>query len=112
VKDDLQVPPAQDPVARPEVAGAGLAARLRVASGDIVRLTTKRDSVLVPVDVTDMMQPGHISLPNGFGVDFPDGDGTQRMTGTPPNELTASEDRDPFAGTPWHKHVPARLELV
>jgi hypothetical protein len=28
------------------------------------------------------------------------------------NELTASEDRDFLAGTPWHKHVPARLERL
>jgi len=29
-----------------------------------------------------------------------------------PNELTSSADRDWFAGTPHHKHVPARLEPV
>jgi formate dehydrogenase len=28
-----------------------------------------------------------------------------------PNELTASEDRDWLAGTPWHKHVRARVEV-
>ena len=28
------------------------------------------------------------------------------------NELTSEEDRDWFAGTPWHKHVRARLEKV
>ena len=32
------------------------------------------------------------------------------MTGVAPNELTSSEDMDAFAGTPWHKTVPARLE--
>jgi formate dehydrogenase len=34
------------------------------------------------------------------------------VTGAAPNELTASEDRDWFAGTPWHKHVAARVEAV
>ncbi|MEV6715245.1 hypothetical protein AB0M48_24780 [Lentzea sp. NPDC051208] len=34
----------------------------------------------------------------------------QERTGVAPNELTAAEDRDEWAGTPWHKHVPARLE--
>ena len=29
-----------------------------------------------------------------------------------PNELTSTEWRDPIAGTPWHKHVPARLEAI
>jgi hypothetical protein len=28
------------------------------------------------------------------------------------NEFTAMEDRDPWAGTPWHKTTPARLEPV
>ena len=32
--------------------------------------------------------------------------------GVAPNELTAVEDRDWLAGTPWHKHVAARLEPV
>jgi hypothetical protein len=27
-----------------------------------------------------------------------------------PNELTSVGDRDAFAGTPWHKYVPARIE--
>jgi formate dehydrogenase len=27
-----------------------------------------------------------------------------------PNELTDVAMRDFLAGTPWHKHVPARLE--
>jgi hypothetical protein len=28
------------------------------------------------------------------------------------NELTAAQDCDPIAGTPWHKHVPARVEAL
>jgi formate dehydrogenase len=53
-----------------------------------------------------------VSLPNGLGVDYPDELGRPSVTGVVPNELTASEDRDAFAGTPWHKHVPARVEAV
>jgi anaerobic selenocysteine-containing dehydrogenase len=33
-------------------------------------------------------------------------------TGVAPNELTSSEDRDWLAGTPWHKHVPVRIEAL
>ena len=33
-------------------------------------------------------------------------------TGVGTNEFTAMEDRDPWAGTPWHKTTPARLEAV
>lgn len=82
------------------------------ADGTLVRVTTKRGSVVAPVEISDRMQRGHVSLPNGLGLDHPDDDGTVAVTGAAPNELTASEDRDPIAGTPWHKHVPARLELV
>ena len=55
---------------------------------------------------------GHASLPNGLGLDRR-GDGDDLvLTGVAPNELTASEDRDWLAGTPWHKHVRARIEAV
>jgi anaerobic selenocysteine-containing dehydrogenase len=85
------------------------AAALGVATGEPVRLTTRRGSVVVPVELSDAMQRGHVSLPNGLGLRYPSGDGSV-ATGVAPNELTAVEDRDPFVGTPWHKHVPARLE--
>ena len=29
-----------------------------------------------------------------------------------PNELTTLDWKDAYAGTPWHKHVPAKLEPV
>ncbi len=52
------------------------------------------------------MQPGHVSLPNGMGLDEPDADGRLVRVGTAPNELTDAQHRDPIAGTPYHKHVP------
>jgi len=88
------------------------ACRLGCADGDRVRLTTRRGSAVVPVEVTDMMQPGHISLPNGQGLDYEPRDGGAKRLGVAPNELTASADRDFLAGTPWHKHVPARVERI
>ena len=39
-----------------------------------------------------------------------DADGGVHRTGVTPKELTRCEDRDEFAGTPWHEFVPARLE--
>ncbi|MFG2002160.1 molybdopterin-dependent oxidoreductase [Spirillospora sp. NPDC048911] len=90
------------------------AERLGVVAGDRVRLTTRRGSTEVTVDPTDRMRPGHISLPNGLGlaVQGPGEDGAPVITGVAPNELTAAEDRDEFAGTPWHKHVPARVSAL
>ena len=84
------------------------ARRLGVASGQRVRVVTRRGAAEVDVSVTDTMQAGHLSLPNGLGVDYADG----RRVGVAPNELTRAEDRDPFVGTPWHKFVPARVERI
>lgn len=88
------------------------AERLGLSTGGPALLTTPRATVQVVVEVNDGMQPGHVSLPNGFGLDQPAADGTLVMTGVAPNELTASGDRDPIAGTPFHKWVPARVEAV
>jgi anaerobic selenocysteine-containing dehydrogenase len=88
------------------------AARLGLADGGRARVTTKRASVETVVELTDTLQPGHVTLPNGLGVDYPDESGRTALRGVAPNELTASEDRDPIAGTPWHKHVPARVEAI
>jgi anaerobic selenocysteine-containing dehydrogenase len=88
------------------------AERLGLKTGSRARLTTKRASVEVSVEISDMMQPGHISLPNGLGLDYSVDGGPRATAGVAPNELTASEDRDWLAGTPWHKHVAARVEAI
>ena len=90
----------------------GDANRLGVETGGQVRITTKRGSATAMVEVTDTMREGHVSLPNGLGVAYSDGNGSRQVHGTPPNELTSGEDRDWIAGTPWHKHVRARIEVV
>jgi anaerobic selenocysteine-containing dehydrogenase len=88
------------------------AARLRLADGGRARLTTRRGSVEVVVELSDRMQPGHLSLPNGQGTDYPGIASGASDIGVSPNELTATEDRDWLAGTPWHKYIPARLEAL
>jgi formate dehydrogenase len=88
------------------------AKRVGVADGGRVRVSTRRGSAEVEVELSDRMQPGHVSLPNGLGLDFPDPSGGRVATGVAPNELTHGADRDWFAGTPWHKHTPARIEAL
>jgi formate dehydrogenase len=88
------------------------AERLGVEDGMRVAVVTKRGRAVAPVEVTDAMQPGHIILPNGYGLSYPDANGRPEVVGVAPNELTASEDRDWLAGTPWHKHVRARVETL
>ncbi|TQM57867.1 molybdopterin-dependent oxidoreductase [Humibacillus xanthopallidus] len=94
--------------------------------GGRARIYTRRGTAEATVEIDDRLQRGHAALPNGFGLDLPatqsdgvgsadgrpliDSDlGTQRI-GVALNELTDSALRDAFAGNPWHKHVPARIE--
>jgi anaerobic selenocysteine-containing dehydrogenase len=88
------------------------AERLGCDDGEQVRLTTRRGSVEVPIEISPMMQPGNVSLPNGQGLDYLDASGATVRKGVPPNELTDSARRDFLAGTPWHKFVPAKIERV
>ena len=88
------------------------AAALGLEDGGRARLATERGSAEVIVEVSDRMQPGHMSLPNGQGLDNDEGDGALHRVGVAPNELTTLRLRDPVAGTPWHKRVPAKLERV
>jgi anaerobic selenocysteine-containing dehydrogenase len=86
------------------------ASRMGLVDGARALITTARGSAEAVVEVSDAMLAGHASLPNGFGLDYTGPDGTTVVTGVAPNSLTSSDWRDPFAGTPWHKHVPARIE--
>ncbi len=88
------------------------AKRLGVEHGGRARIVTRRGAFVSAVEVSDRMQPGHVSLPNGLGLVYPDENGELLLHGVPPNELTSSDARDWLAGTPWHKHVPARIEAV
>ena len=62
--------------------------------------------------MTPELQEGHVSLPNGHGIDYHGSDGMLDRRGVSLNELTNTEDRDPIAGTPWHKYVPIKLERL
>ncbi|OBK17580.1 molybdopterin-dependent oxidoreductase [Mycobacterium asiaticum] len=83
---------------------------LGLADGGRARVTTAAGSAEATVEVTETMQPGHAALPNGFGLDYVGEDGLSVTPGVAPNSLTSTNWRDSYAGTPWHKHVPARIE--
>jgi len=88
------------------------AKQLGIDHGGRARLATRGGALEVTIEVSDRMQPGHVSLPNGLGLDYPDESGKRAQTGTSPNELTRAGDRDWLAGTPWHKYTPARIEAL
>lgn len=90
----------------------GDASDIGVKSGGRVRITTPGGTAVAVVEVNDTLRDGHITLPNGFGLDYSPAGGNAEVTGVAPNELTTTDWRDEYAGTPWHKHVPARIEAV
>ena len=91
---------------------SGDAERLGVSDGDGVAVETKRGRAETIVEVTDTLRDGHVTLPNGRGLSYPDDDGVERTHGIAPNELTADDDRDWLALTPHHKTVRARVEAI
>jgi anaerobic selenocysteine-containing dehydrogenase len=84
------------------------AAELGITAGAMVRLSTRRGSVDVAVEPNPRMRPGHLSLPNGLGLTS----GQADSVGIAPIELTTSENRDEWVGTPLHKHVLARIDVL
>lgn len=86
--------------------------RVGVGDGDRIRITTPGGTAVAVVEVNDSLLDGFVTLPNGLGLDYSPAGGEPEGTGVSPNELTTTDWRDAYAGTPWHKHVPARLEPV
>lgn len=85
---------------------------LGITDGSTVKVITAGGTVTTVAEITDTVQPGHVTLPNGLGVDYPEEGGEAAVVGAATNELTRVGHEDPFVGTPWHKHVPARVEAV
>jgi len=72
---------------------------------------TKTGAIEVVIAYDDAQRRGFVSLPHGYGMEYPDMT-TEEMVQHGPriNELTASLHCDPIAGTPYHKYVPVRVE--
>lgn len=85
------------------------AEKIGCKEGEWVSITTRRGTAKAPVELGEDLQPGHVALPNGHGLDYTAADGTAVHQGVSLNELTDTVSRDPFAGTPWHKYVPVRI---
>jgi anaerobic selenocysteine-containing dehydrogenase len=83
---------------------------LGLVDGGRARISTAAGTAEATIEITETMLPGHAALPNGFGLDYIGDDGQTVIPGVAPNMLTSTGWRDRYAGTPWHKHVPARIE--
>jgi anaerobic selenocysteine-containing dehydrogenase len=79
--------------------------------GVLARVRSKAGEVTVPVEVTDDLRPGVVSLPHGFGHDL---DGVQlqvarRQPGVNSNVLTDRDDIDPISGNAVLNGIPVEL---
>jgi formylmethanofuran dehydrogenase subunit D len=87
-------------------------ATLGVDDGGWVAVRSAKGRLVVRVQADTSMRHGQLALPHGFGQSYPTRDGGRLVNGPRINLLTASSNRDPIAGTPYHKNVPVRLEPV
>jgi anaerobic selenocysteine-containing dehydrogenase len=85
-------------------------ASIGASPGDWVAVVTAAGRVVVRAEADPGLRPGQLALPHGYGMAHPDAHGRRVVSGPRINLLTDAMDRDPIAGTPHHKDVPARLE--
>ncbi|MEM9721172.1 MAG: molybdopterin-dependent oxidoreductase [Bacteroidota bacterium] len=84
---------------------------LGIKNGDWVTCSSKSGSVRMMAKLTEEMPRGVLSMPHGYGLEYP-GEEREERAGAAANVLTSAADCDPLAKTPYHKNVPVRLEKV
>ena len=87
-------------------------ASLGAEDGEWIAVQSAAGRVVARCKRDDSMRSGQLALPHGYGQDYPAADGERLNNGPRVNMLTASGNCDPIAGTPYHKHVPVRLERL
>lgn len=87
------------------------AQRWGVVEGGLARVTSRVGSVVAPVEVTEAVRPGVVSLPHGWGHDMP---GSQlrvasERAGVNSNVLSDDEALDPLSGTSVLNGIPVEV---
>ncbi len=88
------------------------ASEIGVADGERVRVRSAAGCVQTEVLLDTTQRPGHVSLPNGFGLTYETVEGELNVDGVSANILTSAGARDPFTGIPHHKWVPVAVTKV
>ncbi|MCS7079773.1 MAG: molybdopterin oxidoreductase family protein [Chloracidobacterium sp.] len=90
------------------------AQRYGVKSGEMVRVTSRVGAIVAPVEVSDEVMPGVVSLPHGWGHDRPGIrlDVARRYAGVSINDVTDEQLVDEASGNAALSGVPVRLERV
>lgn len=87
------------------------AERLGLVSGEPARVRSAAGEVVVPVDVTDAVRPGVVSMPHGWGHDLPGTATTiaSSHAGVNSNLLTDEHALDPLSGTATLNGIPVTV---
>jgi anaerobic selenocysteine-containing dehydrogenase len=90
------------------------ARRLGLRAGDPARLTTEAGELIAPVELSDRLMPGVVSLPHGWGHDLP---GVRlgvasRRPGSNTNRLLAARDVDAPSGASVLNGMPVNVEAL
>lgn len=90
------------------------ARRLQLGDGAVARVTSRTGEVLVPVEVTDEIMPGVVSLPHGWGHGQP---GSRHAVaaeyaGVNSNLLSDETLIDPLSGNAVLNGIPVRVEVA
>src|ERR1700749_2680946 len=85
---------------------------LGVRDGEWIAVASPAGRVVVRCKIDDSLRRGQLALPHGYGQSYPASDGERLSNGPRVNALTDSENCDPVARTPYHKHVAVRLERL
>lgn len=90
------------------------AARLGLTDGGHARISSRVGSVDAPVEVTDAVRPGVVSLPHGWGHDQPDTRlrVARERAGVNSNVLSDHEAMDPLSGTSVLNGIPVEVVAV
>ncbi len=88
------------------------AVRLRIADGGPARVTSRAGSVVAPVEVTEDLMPGVVSLPHGWGHNIEDTriSVAKAHAGVNTNFLTDNRAYDTASGTAVLFGTPVRVE--
>ncbi len=85
---------------------------LGATDGEWIVVKSAAGHIVARAKADDSMREGQLALPHGYGQSYPTKDGERLNNGPRVNVLTDSDNRDPIAGTPYHKHVAVRLEKL
>src|SRR5262249_11892291 len=86
--------------------------RLGGTDGGWMAVETPTGRLVVRAESDPSLRRGLAALPHGYGQSYPDGEGGRIVDGPRLNLITAHDDCDPIAATPYHKNVAVRLTPV